>query len=96
MKTRRVGTLTCGAALVAVGALFLINTVAPKLIDLHMALAFWPVILIFLGIEVLCSAFADSGKVVIKFDFVSVVLMFVSLLGAFACEAARLCMERAW
>ena len=52
IRIRRVGSTTFGIMLIVTGTLYLIHLFLPRL-DLGVALRFWPVILITLGIEVL-------------------------------------------
>lgn len=54
MKTRRVGSLTCGALLIIFGVLFMVHMFVPAL-KYEFIIKFWPVILIALGVEMLLS-----------------------------------------
>lgn len=63
MKTRRVGTFTLGATLVVFGLLF-ISHIFMLTISYEFIMKLWPIIFIFLGIEVLISYFRDKdGKI---------------------------------
>jgi hypothetical protein len=79
MRTWRVGTFSMGAALLFLGILLLFS----KLLKLDMAvtmIAWWPVILIILGAEILIYLFVSKKEnSFLKYDFVSI--MFVGLIG---------------
>ncbi|MDR2647252.1 MAG: DUF5668 domain-containing protein [Oscillospiraceae bacterium] len=88
MKSKRIGILTLGLTLVGFGVLFLLRIAIPWFSYTYV-LHFWPVVLIFLGIEVLLSLIV-SGKDdpnPCKFDFVSVFLVFLLLALAFCMGA---------
>lgn len=61
VKTHRVGTITLGGLLVTFGVLFLLRIF---LIDISYEIIFrlWPVIFIFLGIEILIANFKQKGE----------------------------------
>ncbi|MDE6664558.1 MAG: DUF4097 family beta strand repeat-containing protein [Lachnospiraceae bacterium] len=76
-RTRRVGSFTCGLMLVLYGILFLVHIIQPKL-DYSIIFELWPLILIFLGVEILVSCTnknQEKGKFV--YDFWAVILVFV-------------------
>lgn len=79
--TRRVGTLTAGIALVLTGLAIGASLIWPSF-DLALVFKLCPLILIFLGIEVLVSNFA-ADNVPVKYDFLSfflcIILMFSAL-----------------
>ncbi len=79
MRTWRVGTFSMGASLVFLGIfLFLSRFMGFDLA--HVMTAWWPVLLIVLGIEILLYLFfSRQEKPVLKYDFVSI--LFVGLLG---------------
>ena len=58
-RIRRVGSLTCGIAMVGFGILFLLNTLF-GLIDYTEIFSLWPLLLICLGAEMLISNMKDS------------------------------------
>ena len=60
MRTRRVGSITCGLAMVFFGILFLVHMFFPAL-SFRMILKLWPLILILLGGEMLVSN-GKAGK----------------------------------
>lgn len=79
MRTWRVGTLSMGASLVFLGLfLFLSRFLGFDLV--HVMSAWWPILLIVLGIEILLYLFfSRQEKPFLKYDFVSII--FVGLLG---------------
>jgi len=79
MRTWRVGTFSMGASLVFLGLfLFLSRFLGFDLA--HVMTAWWPVLLIVLGIEILLYLFfSKQEKPILKYDFVSI--LFVGLLG---------------
>lgn len=78
LKKRRVGTLTMGLALVAIGVLVLISLFI-KSFDLIWVLRFSPVILIFLGIEILVASFQNKEK--LQYDGLSIALSIILIVG---------------
>ena len=79
-RPRRVGTLTAGLALVLTGIAIGASLLWPSF-DLTIAFKLCPLILIFLGIEVVASNFA-SNDVPIKYDFLSFFLCIVLVFSA--------------
>ncbi|MDR7078399.1 hypothetical protein J2Y03_003451 [Neobacillus niacini] len=79
MRTWRVGTFSMGASLVFLGVfLFLSRFMGFDLV--HVMTAWWPVLLIVLGIEILLYLFLSrQEKPILKYDFVSI--LFVGVLG---------------
>jgi hypothetical protein len=79
MRTWRVGTFSMGASLVFLGLfLFLSRFLGFDLV--HVMSAWWPILLIVLGIEILLYLFFSRlEKPILKYDFVSII--FVGLLG---------------
>ena len=79
MRTWRVGTFSMGASLVFLGLfLFLSRFMGFDLV--HVMTAWWPVLLIVLGIEILLYLFLSrQEKPILKYDFVSI--LFVGVLG---------------
>ena len=80
MTERRVGTLTLGISLVGFGVIFLLHTCF-GLLDYEMALRFWPLVFILLGLEILLHALRLKG-VRFRVDFVAVVTIFLLLVFA--------------
>ncbi len=84
MKTRRVGSVTLGVFLTAVGALFALYTAIPGF-DLRLVVSFWPLLLISLGAEVLIgNAKAHQRGEELKIDGGAVLLMALVCIAAFA------------
>lgn len=54
IRTHRVGTITCGITLVLYGILFLVRMFYPS-VNYKVIFDLWPLILVFLGIEILLS-----------------------------------------
>lgn len=77
---RRVGTLTMGFALIAAGIIALIAIFTPSFHILTI-LKLAPMLLIFLGIEVLAGYFFSRGAR-IKYDFLSGFVCFILICGA--------------
>ncbi|MDM5329220.1 hypothetical protein [Neobacillus sp. CF12] len=79
MRIWRVGTFSMGASLVFLGLfLFLSRFLGFDLV--HVMSAWWPILLIVLGIEILLYLFfSRQEKPILKYDFVSII--FVGLLG---------------
>ncbi|MFA9380269.1 MAG: hypothetical protein ACERKO_04330 [Acetanaerobacterium sp.] len=77
-KTRRVGTFTMGLSLVAAGSAAIYSLLNPSF-DILTLLKFTPVILIFLGLEVLLFAII-GGSARLKYDFLSM-LVCLTLIG---------------
>lgn len=61
IKGRRIGTLTAGGCMVIFGVLFLVHMIIPAL-TFRLIAAFWPIVLIFLGIEVLAAYVLSKGE----------------------------------
>lgn len=62
IQVRRVGSVTFGAVLIMTGILFLVHLFFPGF-NYFMIYRFWPVILIFLGLEVLAGSRQKSYEV---------------------------------
>lgn len=83
MKTRRVGSITCGLLMILFGALFLVHMVFPAL-SLAVIMKLWPLVLIALGCEMLLSNVrkGEQEEEVLKYDKGAICLVF--LLSGFA------------
>lgn len=77
-KLRRVGTFTFGLLILAVGVVMLIQILVPSF-DAFTVAKFAPVALVLLGIEILLYSARPNVK--LKYDFLSVVMVFVISLG---------------
>ena len=73
LKGRRVGTLTAGIVLIVFGLLFLLRILLP-VIDYKLILSLWPLILIFLGIEILVSYIVNKDNVM-KYDGGAIIII---------------------
>lgn len=85
-RNRRVGTLTLGLCLVIIGMLFIFKTLIPS-ISYEFLLNLWPLILIFLGLEVILG-YTLNKEHEMKYDvaafFLIIVLTFFSIgIGTF-------------
>jgi len=82
MKTKRVGSMTCGILLIVFGILFVIKIFVP-MISYEVILRLWPIVLISLGIEILLSNRNSSEDVIIKYDggaiFITILLTFFAV-----------------
>lgn len=74
-KVRRVGTLTMGLALIAAGVFAIVSLFSPSL-DIVRLLKLSPVVLIFLGIEILVNHFFHRDDH-LKYDFLSGFVCFI-------------------
>ncbi|MCH5249574.1 MAG: DUF4097 family beta strand repeat protein [Lachnospiraceae bacterium] len=75
--TRRVGSFTCGLMLVLYGILFMVHIIQPKL-RYNLIFEMWPLILIFLGVEILISCTGrNQEKKKYVYDFAAVILIFI-------------------
>lgn len=96
IRIRRVGSVTFGIVLIAIGSIFLTSMFFRGL-SFEIVFQFWPVILISLGIEVLagsrqrsCQVINESGNVIeqnkIVYDVPAILLTMV-LIGFSCCMA---------
>ncbi len=86
MKNKRVGTISMAIVLIAFGVLTFISQIS-KVSALDIALKLWPLILILLGLEILYCRFIYKDEVIIKYDILSIFIVFIILitnLGLFA------------
>lgn len=74
-RTRRVGSLTCGIALVGFGILFLLNTMF-GIVSYTEIFSLWPLLLICLGVEMLISnmKYSDTERFTLVYDKGAIVL----------------------
>lgn len=94
MRTRRVGSVTCGVLLIVFGILFLVHMVYPAL-SLSVIMKLWPVVLIALGAEMLIANFRHSGEEteVLKYDKGAIVITFLLSCFSMVMGLMELCME---
>lgn len=78
-RIHRVGTLTAGCMMIVFGALFLLHLALPKLSYL-VIFRLWPVIFIFLGIEVLLGMRREN----VQFLYDKGAVLLMMLLSGFA------------
>ncbi|MDO4966505.1 MAG: DUF5668 domain-containing protein [Lachnospiraceae bacterium] len=80
IRIRRVGTVTAGLALIAVGIVYLIKITFP-VVELVTLMKFWPFFLIVLGIEILVEHIRAGSSDSVKFvyDFPAIFMMFMTL-----------------
>lgn len=79
-RTHRVGTVTCGLVLILYGIMFLVRMALPS-IDYRLIFECWPVVLIFLGVEILLGCMGKNAeKRNFKYDFGSVLIILLMLL----------------
>ena len=91
MRTRRVGSVTCGVLLILFGILFFLHILLPA-ITFEFIFRLWPLVLIFLGIEILISNLKGwSGAM--KYDVGASVLLFALAFFAMAMGAVEIGME---
>lgn len=77
---RRVGTITMGLSLIAAGVLILCGLLIPNF-NLVSAAKFAPLILVFLGVEILFRYFSSKGEK-LKYDFLSGFVCFVLIVAS--------------
>lgn len=75
LKGRRVGTLTSGIVLIMLGIAYLLKLVFPA-VKLSVIASMWPLILIFLGVEMLLSYVVNKEEKM-KYDFGAIFLIIV-------------------
>ncbi|KQL51453.1 hypothetical protein AN964_21035 [Heyndrickxia shackletonii] len=79
MKSWRVGSISMGAALVFLGMFLLLSQVLHWNIA-NVLIAWWPLLLIILGIEILLSLyFSKHDKPIVKYDILSI--FFIGIIG---------------
>ena len=81
MRIRRVGSLTCGILLILFGVLFILHMFVPA-VTFAFIYRLWPLILIFLGIEMILAN-RKAAEETVKYDtgaiFLVIVLAFFAL-----------------
>ena len=96
MRTRRVGSITCGIIMIFFGVLFLVHMFYPSL-SLETIMKLWPLILIMLGGEMILSN-VKRGKEeeeVLKYDKGAIFLVFLLTCFSVVMGITEYCMEYA-
>ena len=75
IKGRRVGTFTAGIVLIMFGVMFLLRLIFP-IINFSTILSFWPLILVFLGIEIIV-AYVINKEEQMRYDAAAIVLVII-------------------
>ena len=91
MRTRRVGTITCGIVLIVFGLLFLLHMFLP-VISYSFIFRLWPLILIFLGVEIMMSNI-KATEAALKYDVGAVLLVKLLALFSMGMGLVEICME---
>lgn len=92
MKTHRVGTITLGIMLICFGILFLLRIFISTL-SYGFIFQLWPVIFIFLGIEILIANTQKTEK--LFYDPASFILLFVLSIFAIGMAITEFVMNQA-
>lgn len=90
-KNRRVGTLSAGVSMVVFGVLFLLRLAVPA-VTIRLIASLWPLVLIFLGVEILV-AYVLNKEGQMRYDAGSVVLILLLALFTVLMAGAQLAME---
>ena len=93
MKTRRVGSITCGILLIGFGILFILHMLFPTITYLFI-FRLWPLVLVALGIEMVVSNIR-SNEVILKYDMGAVFLVLLLALFAMGMGIVEFCIEHA-
>jgi thiol:disulfide interchange protein len=92
IKTHRVGTITLGFVLITFGLMFLLRIFLPYL-SYSVIFKLWPLIFIFLGIELLIANFRQKeGKLI--YDTMAVVLTVILTFFAMGMSVVDYIMEQ--
>ena len=77
MRTRRVGSITCGILMIFFGILFMVHMFYPAL-SLEVIMKLWPLVLIGLGGELIASNIRkEDEEEVLKYDKGAIFLIFL-------------------
>lgn len=95
-KTRRVGSLTCGLALIGFGVMFMLNTLF-DLVSYTAIFNLWPLLLICLGAEMLFanSKYSDTEQFTLVYDKGAIVLLIMVTIFAVGMGGVDYCMHLA-
>ncbi len=91
MRVRRVGSITCGMLLILFGVLFFLHMVVPA-ITFSFIFRLWPLILIFLGVEML-AANIKREDTVLKYDLGAIAVVAILAVFAMGMGVAEFCLE---
>lgn len=94
--TRRVGSFTCGIAMVGFGILFLLNTLF-HVVDYMEIFSLWPLLLICMGAEMLIAnkKYSDTERFHLVYDKGAIVLLILVTLFAVGMGVVDYCMQYA-
>jgi hypothetical protein len=92
-NSHRVGTLTLGGMLITFGCLFLLRLFFPHL-NYDYIFRLWPIILIFLGLEILAANFSKKQDKLI-YDKTAIGLIIVLSFFTMGLAIVQLCLEYA-
>lgn len=88
-RTHRVGSITAGISLIALGILFILH-IFVDLLSYGFILKLWPFIMIGVGTEILVSNFSERKFV---YDKGAVILLFLVMIFAVCMAGADLCLS---
>lgn len=91
MRTRRVGSITLGVTLVFFGLLFLARMFLESL-DYVLIMKLWPLVFVFLGIEVLLSCLVKKEEQY-KYDFAAILIVMFLFVFAIGMAGAEFLLE---
>lgn len=92
-RIRRVGTLSAGMVLVAFGVAFLLRIIYPD-INYSVVLSFWPVVLIFIGLEML-YAYIFGKTDTVKYDGGAIAVIILLCIFAMCMAGGELVLDYA-
>lgn len=90
-NTHKIGTLTLGAMLIAFGILFLLRIFVAG-ITFEIIIKLWPIIFIFLGLEILYANFKQKNSKLV-YDGTAIALIIVLTFFAMGMAIAEFCLE---
>lgn len=93
MRTRRVGSLTCGTLLILFGVLFILHMLIPA-VTFTFIFKLWPLILIFLGIEILLSNIRKTEQK-LTYDTGAIFLVIILAFFSLGMGVAEFCISHA-
>lgn len=94
--TRRVGSFTCGIAMIGFGILFLLNTLF-SVVDYTEIFSLWPLLLICMGAEMLIAnvRYSDTERFTLVYDKGAIVLLILVTLFAIGMGITDYCIQYA-